>query len=58
VAGGLLDEASTSQQLQQACADHIAAGAFTSSEAAATIASGLHRGGRTPRTGPRNRSAA
>lgn len=58
VAGGLLDEASTRHQLHQACADHIAAGAFTNAEAAATIASGLHRGGLTPRTGPRNRSAA
>lgn len=58
VAGGLLDEASTRHQLHQACADHVAAGAFTTAEAAATIASGLHRGGLTPRTGPRNRTAA
>ncbi|MBP2417502.1 hypothetical protein ACFFOM_12160 [Microlunatus capsulatus] len=58
VAGGLLDEAPIRYQLHLACADHIAAGAFTTAEAMATITSGLHRGGLTPRTGPRNRSAA
>lgn len=58
VAGGLLDDASTRHQLHQACADHVAAGAFTIAEAAATIASGLHRGSLTPRIGPRGRSAA
>ena len=58
VAGGLLDEASTRHQLQHACVDHIGAGAFTTAEAVATITSGLHRGGLTPRTGPRNWSAA
>lgn len=58
VAGGLLEEASTRRQLHDACSGHVTAGAFTTGEAAATIASGLHRGGLTPRTGPRDRSAA
>lgn len=58
VAGGVLDERATRWHLHEACNEHVLAGAFTASEADATISSGLHRGSLTPRTGPRGRTAA
>lgn len=56
VAGGLMDEATVRDQLRAACTNHVGAGAFTASEADATITSGLRRGLAEPRT-PAGRSA-
>ena len=50
VAGGQLDEPTARTKLRDACAGHIAAGAFTAAEADATITSGLSRGAAEPRT--------
>ncbi len=52
VGGGLVDAYTVRDHLRRAVADHIAAGAFTASEADATISSGLTRGILEPRTGP------
>jgi Bifunctional DNA primase/polymerase, N-terminal len=50
VAGSSLTEAEASGVLLDACADHIAAGAFTEAEAWQTIRSGFRRGAAKPRT--------
>lgn len=51
VGGGQLDEPTARDRLRDACAAHVAAGAFTAGEADATITSGLTRGTKQPRTG-------
>ena len=50
VGGGQLDEHTARDRLRDACATHVAAGAFTVAEAEATISSGLTRGTAEPRT--------
>lgn len=50
VGAGQLDERTARDRLRDACAGHIAAGAFTVAEAEATITSGLSRGAAEPRT--------
>jgi hypothetical protein len=50
VAGRALTAAEVTTLLEQACAGHVAAGAFTASEARKTIASGLRAGAKRPRT--------
>lgn len=50
VGAGQLDEAIARDRLRDACAGHIAAGAFTAGEGDATITSGLTRGADEPRT--------
>lgn len=56
VAGGLIDEATVRDHLHSACTKHVGIGAFTATEADATISSGLRRGLAEPRT-PAGRSA-
>ncbi|WP_129782908.1 bifunctional DNA primase/polymerase [Promicromonospora panici] len=50
IAGGSLTEADATGTLLDACAGHIAAGAFTEAEAFATVRSGFRRGAAKPRT--------
>ncbi len=57
VGAGALAGDEVTVALMQASADHVHAGAFTPSEAAGTIASGLRRGTAEPRTLPRTAAA-
>ncbi|MFI2366606.1 bifunctional DNA primase/polymerase [Promicromonospora sp. NPDC019610] len=50
IAGGSLTEPEAAGALLDACAGHIAAGAFTEAEAFATVRSGFRRGAAKPRT--------
>lgn len=50
IAGGSLTESDAAGTLLNACAGHIAAGAFTEAEAWQTIRSGFRRGATKPRT--------
>jgi hypothetical protein len=50
IAGGSLTEPEAAGALLDACAGHIAAGAFTETEAWATVRSGFRRGATKPRT--------
>lgn len=52
VAGGALAAADVQSVLEQACAPHLAAGAYSARDAHATIASGLRAGAKRPRTVP------
>ncbi|MCL2090263.1 MAG: bifunctional DNA primase/polymerase [Micrococcales bacterium] len=52
VAAGALHPDTATAHLLDACTGHVAAGAFTESQAAATIRSGLRAGATTPRTLP------
>lgn len=57
VGARLLDQTSAEQTLWDACQHHIGAGAYTPNQATATIASGINRGIREPRTLPHNLTA-